>query len=303
VEGAGFALLTVLTTAAWTLVLRLVMETWPVGLAGTVSRIVTLAALGGWVLSTGRGWRRLRLDGLHAQIALMGVISIAINLLLFASLKWTTATNQALLFRLDLVFAVLIGGLLGLEHIGPGQLMLLPVMLAGMALVTGISQFDWHGRLVGDLMVTVSAACFAANAFVIRNILRRMDEEAVALYNHGISMLGFVGLALVAGELSVARDSLQRSGAWLWVVVLGSISAVSLPLYYAALRRMAIWKLRAWMLTTPVAVAAVEWPLWGNRLSLTQCLGAAMVLGGLAVLIRVESRTMARWDEESPAAS
>ena len=34
-------------------------------------------------------------------------------------------------------------------------------------------------------------------AFVIRHIMRVMDEEAVALYNHSMNTLGFLGLAIV----------------------------------------------------------------------------------------------------------
>ncbi len=51
---------------------------------------------------------------------------------------------------------------------------------------------------------------------------------------------------------------------------------------------MAIWKVRAWMLTIPVIVAAVEWPMLGARLSGSQCVGGGLVLGGLALLIRLE---------------
>ena len=54
-----------------------------------------------------------------------------------------------------------------------------------------------------------------------------------------------------------------------------------------------MWKLRAWLLLSPVLVAIVEW-LWGVRLSLSQWLGAAMVLGGLAALIRMEWRAGVR---------
>ena len=58
----------------------------------------------------------------------------------------------------------------------------------------------------------------------------------------------------------------------------------------AALRRMDVWKLRMYMLSAPVLTAAVEWPLWGLRLAPLQWLGAAIILGGLAVLIRIEAR-------------
>ena len=48
------------------------------------------------------------------------------------------------------------------------------------------------------------------------------------------------------------------------------------------------------MLSAPVLTAAVEWPLWGVELTRLQYAGAVIVLGGLAVLIRLESRASAQ---------
>lgn len=289
-QAALYALLAIVPWVGVTLLLRYLVkiEGWPVGLVGTLSRVVTVPLLAAWILATGDGWRRLRPRGALGWLLLMGAVSIAINLLWFASLKWTPATNVAMLFRLDLVFVVLIGAALGLERIGPAQLALLPAMLVGLGLLTEIEKFDFHGHLGGDLMVVFAALGFAVNAFVIRHIMRVMDENAVALYNHTMSMLGFVVLAAAGAEFPRTGELL--SAAWPLIAVLGVVAAVGLPLYYVALRRMDVWKLRTFMLSAPVMTAAVEWPLWGLRLSPLQCLGGAIILAGLAVLIHVESR-------------
>jgi len=291
-----FASIAIVPWVALTLLLRFLvaMEGWPVGLVGTLSRLVTLPLLAGWILATGAGWRRLRPGSASGWLLVMGLISLVINLLWFAAVKWTPATNVAMLFRLDLVFVVLIGAVLGLERVGVAQLMLLPVMLVGLALFAEVDKFDLGGHIVGDLMIVVAALGLAVNAFVIRHILRAMDEEAVALYNHAISMLGFVGLALVRKDFARTAAVFDVPAVWLSIGVLGVVAAAGLPLYYAALRRMDVWKLRTFMLSAPVITAAVEWPLWGVRLSWLQCLGAATVLAGLAVLIRIEARSASR---------
>ena len=293
-QSVFYALLAVVPWVAFTLLLRflIAIEGWPVGLVGTFSRIVTLPLLAGWVLATGAGWRRLRPRGVWAWLLAMGTVSITINLLWFASVQWTTATNVSMLFRLDLVFVVLIGAVLGVERIGVAQLALLPVMLVGLALLTEIQKFDLGGHLAGDLMIVIAALGFAVNAFVIRHILRTMDEPAVALYNHSMSMLGFVVLAVVGNDFARAEEMFRAPAAWLPVVLAGVVAAAGLPLYYVALGRMDIWKLRTFMLFAPVIAAAVEWPLWGARLSAAQCLGGAIVLGGLAVLIWLMIRVL-----------
>ena len=290
-RSALLASLAVVPWVAFTLLLRYLVsiEQWPVGLVGSLSRFLTVPLLVAWILATGAGWRRLLPGRVLRWLLLMGAVSILINLLWFGAVKWTTATNVAMLFRLDLVFVVLIGAMLGVERIGVGQLVLLPMMLVGLALLAEINKFDLGGHLTGDLMIVVAALGFAVNAFVIRHILLAMDEEAVALYNHSISMLGFVVLAIVGGDFARTREVFAASSAWLPIVLLGIVAAVSLPLYYAALRRMDVWKLRTFMLSAPLITAAIEWPLWGVRFSTLQWLGAAIILGGLAALIRIES--------------
>ena len=300
-----YASLAVVPWVAFTLLLRLLvkMEGWPVGLVGTFCRLVALPLLAGWVLATRAGWRRLRPRGALGWLMLMGALSVAINLLWFGSVKWTTATNVAMLFRLDLAFVVLIGAGLGLERIGAAQLALVPLMFVGLALLAEIQKFDFAGHLAGDLMAVGATLAVAVNAFVIRHILRVMDEEAVALYNHAISMIGFVALAVAGGDFSRTSEVFDDPAAWVPIAALGVVAAVGLPLYYVALRRMDVWKLRMYLLATPVVTAAVEWPLWGMHLALLQWLGAAIILGGLAVLIRIEARTATRPGAEPSAAA
>ncbi len=287
-----YASLAVVPWVVVTLLLRWLIrnEGWPVGLVGTLSRCVTLPVLGGWIVMRGLRWRRLRPRGQVGWLLLMGAISIVINLTWFSAVRWTTATNVGILIRFDVVFVVLIGALLGLERIGLRQLALLPVMFVGLALLMEVGRFDWGGHVVGDVMTIVTALGFSVNAFVIRHIMVVMDEESVAFYNHGISMLGFIALGLLGGDFARTADVLGNPTALIPIMILGILVAVSLPLYYVALRRMDVWKLRMFMLATPVLTAVVEWPLWGIELSPLQWLGAAIMLAALATLIWIEWR-------------
>jgi len=173
-----YASLAVVPWVAVTLLLRWLIDVggWPVGLVGTASRIVTLPLLAAWVLSTGSGWRRLHPRGKMGWLLLMGGNSIVINLAWFAAVKWTTATNMAVLIRFDVLFVVLIGAGLGLERIGARQLVLVPAMLVGLALLVEINRFDWDGHMAGDLITVVAALGLAANAFIIRHIMQAVDE-------------------------------------------------------------------------------------------------------------------------------
>jgi drug/metabolite transporter (DMT)-like permease len=300
-RAAYYASLVVVPWVAVTLLLRWLVssefEGRPVGLVGVLSRCVTVPLLGAWILTTGDGWRRFLPRGRGGWILLMGSISIVINLTWFGAVEWTTATNVGMLIRLDVVFVVMIGAVLGLERIGLRQLALLPMMIVGLALLTEIGKFDWGGHIVGDLMTVITAFGLSINAFVIRHILVMMDEESVAFYNHAISALGFLTLAIVGGGFTRLPVVFESSSGWMPIAVLGVLLAVSLPLYYVALRRMDVWKLRMFLLATPVLAAVVEWPLLGIELSMPQCVGGAIILAALALLIQMEWRQSAAADD------
>lgn len=291
-QAVFLALLAIVPWVMFSLMLQYMiqLEGWPVGLIGTLSRAITIPLLAAWVLGTGDRWRRMRPRGMFLWLVLMGAISIAINACWFTAFVWTTATNATVLFRLDVVFVVLIGATLGIERLGMSQIVLLPIMLIGLALLTEIQHFDWQGHLMGDVLIVVAAFGLASNAFIIRYIMRVMDEEAVALYNHLMNTLGFIAMAIIGNEFVLARQLLSDPVAVQSVAALGILAALGLPLYYFALRRMSIWKLRLFMLSAPFVTALFEWPLWGLRLSLQQWLGGLIILGGLAVLICMEWR-------------
>jgi drug/metabolite transporter (DMT)-like permease len=284
----GVALAAIVSWVAVNLLVRGAQEVWPVNLAGVLGRLITISALAVWILSTGDGWRRLRPRGFTKSLFWMGLVALVLNLLWYNGMRFTTATNAALLFRLDLVFVLLIGTFLGIERIRLPQVGILAFLLVGLGLFTEINKLKVSDQLVGDLMVVGAAFGYALNAFIIRRILTVMDTLAVSVYNLLASGIGFLAIAMVQGEFTRLPRSAAEPHAWWWIIALGGATAVSLPLYYAALRRMPVWKLRAWMLLAPVLVALVEWAIWGITVTPLQLCGALILLTGLAVLIYEE---------------
>ena len=300
-EAIGFAALAVITATGFMLVLRGTMAVWPVGLAGMLSRLVSVGVLALWVGIRGRRWQRLNPAGVGGWLMLMGAVSILINLCWFAGMKWTTVTMATLLFRLDLLFVLLIGAALGLERLSAAVWIIVPVMTLGLALLVEIPRLNWAGHTMGDILIIIAAFGLAVNAFVIRRILRQMDVEAVALYNHAFSGLGF-GLLLLAEGLHIPEPVRALPAHWLWIVVVGILAAVSLPLYYAALGRMAVWKLRVLMLSSPPLAAVTEWLLWGQVLHAGQWLGAVLLVGGAGALVLMDRTTGTTADTDLPLA-
>ena len=280
-------LLAIANVLIWTvflLVLRGVLHVCAVSVAGALSRVVAVTVLFAWVCAGQGGWRRLRLRGAGRWLLLMGLVSCTVNFLMFGAYKWTPATNVAVLLRLDLPFVLLIGMVLGLERIGVAGLLTLPVMGVGVALLMQVQRMEFGGHAVGDAMVVVGAFGLAVNAFVIRHILRTLKEPVVAFYNSLISGLGFWILACAQG-FPIPADVRRNPSVWLWLPAFGVVGALTLICYYTALRRLMVWKLRTYLLLSPLLVALAEWSIWDVRLTIAQWLGAALLLGGTGVLV------------------
>ncbi len=256
-------------------------------LVGILSRVVCLTLLGSWIVTRGTGWRRFQLRGEGRRLIWMGAISTVINLAWFYSLQWTTATNVAILIRTDIVFVILIGATFGFERIRPTQLAVVPLMFIGLGLLCEIQQFDFSGHLTGDLLVVCAALAFSVNAFIIRVILKTLDGEVVAEYNHGISSLGFLAVVLFQGQFAQLPElfTVPRASA---IIGLGVCTAIGLPLYYMALKHLPVWKLRVCMLAGPVFTALFELWYWELVMTWTQVLGAAMILVGLAAIVLMD---------------
>jgi drug/metabolite transporter (DMT)-like permease len=193
------------------------------------------------------------------------------------------------LLRMDLLFVIFIGTVLGLERVGLLGWSTLPVMLAGVALLSEIREMDLGGHTAGDIMVVGGALALAVNAFIIRRILRVIPETTVAMYNMIMSGIGFLALGCFEG-FDFPAPTADALNPWWWVILFGAIASAALVSYYFALRRMMIWKLRAFMLLMPVLVALGEWWLWDVRLGATQWAGAGLLIAGAGLLIYGEAR-------------
>ena len=293
---ACLALLTAVTWVIFALMLRGAMKHWPVGTGGFFSRILSLAVLAVFVCARRGGVARLRGHRSTRWLVAMGLVAIAISYLMFGALKKnTTATHLALLTRLDLVFALLIGTVLGLQRLTLADWLVAGFMLGGAAMVAEVHTFTWSAPatggkavsdpIVGDAMIVGVALGLAVNAFIIRRIMRRANEDVVAFYNMCFSLTGFLILATYY-KFPLPTTGLDRPGPWLWLCGLGVFAGLSIRLYYHALRRMAVWRLRALLLISPVLSAIAEWAIWGDRPSGLQCAGMVVILAGAGVLIR-----------------
>jgi drug/metabolite transporter (DMT)-like permease len=218
------------------------------------------------------------------RLALVAGIFFAADLVLWHhSIEWVGAGLATVLGNLQVVLVALAAWLLLGERPANRTLLALPVVLAGVVLISGVLGRGAYGAnpLLGVLFGALTAVCYAGYLLVLRRGGRDLQRPAgpVAISTLA-SVFGTAGMSLLAGGF----DPVPRLPAHAWLLALGVISqsfgslfiAVSLPRLPAVLTSIIL-------LAQPVTSVVLARILLDETPSLPQYAGVALVVGGIAL--------------------
>ena len=168
----------------------------------------------------------------------------------------------------------------------PGVLktLALVVSFGGMLVMLG---FSWgNANPIGMAMALGAAICVASNTMWTARRLPHVDGVVVVLHMATVAAVALVIVCLITGRAVLPESSTGWAGL-AGVVVLQS---VCLPLYYLALPRIGALKTGMVGNLQPVISIVAAYLLFTEVLSLAQLLGGGLVLGGIALMQRVDAR-------------
>ena len=263
------------------------------GLAVAVARIafeggtngVSVAVLRAWLLvglvavyclSSGRSlrlpwrlWRHCLWLGLlmsmmfYGNIAAVQFIPIGLAALLFFTYPSMVAVGNALVER---------------RLPGGSRLLSLAVAFSGLALMLGVSLHQVHP--VGVLLSLGAALTTAINVIGSARVLPTGDRWVM-----------FWHMALIAAvtllAIGIARDALVlplTPLGWGGMIGVATMQAASIPLFYVALAAIGPEKSTMFNNLQPVVSILAAYLIFGELLSPTQFAGAALVIGGIALM-------------------
>jgi drug/metabolite transporter (DMT)-like permease len=187
------------------------------------------------------------------------------------------------LANLQVIVVGLVAWLLLGERPSRSVLVALPVVLAGVVLISGIVGQGAYGEDpgLGVVLGLLTAVCYAGYLLVIRGVGRDLRRPAgpvtVATAATAVSAAG-VGIALGTLQLAPGPSSL------FWLALLGITAqfggslliAVSLPRLPAVVTSIIL-------LSQPVVTVGLAMVLLGEAPSIPQLVGVALVIGGIAL--------------------
>ena len=222
------------------------------------------------------------IDGSEAAGALAGVLFTAEFIVLYESLRFTTAA-RATVFIYAAPFFVALGAALVLrsERLTPLQWLGLALAFLGVAL--GMMGRSAGGGAFGDALALIAAALWAATTILIRATrLRRADPVKVLLYQIAAAAVIAPLAAWALGEPAPAHVSAATAAVLLWQGA--AVVAVSYVMWFWLLANYAAAQLSAFTFVTPLVGVFAGWLVFGEKATGGFAAAIALVLAGLALV-------------------
>jgi drug/metabolite transporter (DMT)-like permease len=213
----------------------------------------------------------LRAGGLLTLLLASGFAAQAVGL------QFTTPARSAFIVALSSVLAPVVGFVVLRQR--PRWLVAAAVAIAGGGIYL-LTAPDGGGLNRGDLLTLITAVVFGGQIVAVAELSRQHDARRLV-------WLQLAGTAVAAGVASVALEPVRVSGSLdvVGALVFTGVGATALALVWQmdAQRHMSAARAALIFCLEPVFAAAASWIWLGERLSLTQWIGAGLILGGMVL--------------------
>ena len=196
-------------------------------------------------------------------------------------LKYTTATNSAILNTLIPIFTLLIVTLRKQEPMTRRRFAGFISALAGVLVIRKIERFSLGDHtLIGDLLTIFNCLCYAIFLSISKPFLEQYDRVWTTAW---MFILGAVGMGLV----SIPS---WRGFIWpemtpqLWGCVVFGVIGATLMTYFLnlwALAQVKSSQVAIFIYIQPVVAAAIAWAWFGEAPTLRTCLAAGLIFCGV----------------------
>jgi len=215
-------------------------------------------------------------------LALLAGVFFAADLLFWHhSIDAVGAGLATVLGNLQVVIVAVVAWLLFSERPPARTLAGIPVILAGVVLISGVVGADAYGRdpLLGVVLGILTAVAYAGYLIIIRQAGRGRPAEPVAL-----STASTAAVAIVFGLVVGGLDPVPSWPAHGWLVLLGvSAQSAGYLLISLSLPRLPAVFTSIILLAQPVMAVFLAMGLLGESPSAAQLGGVGLVIGGIAL--------------------
>lgn len=220
------------------------------------------------------------------MLALIAGVILALDFTFWhRSIEMIGAGLATVLGNTQIAFVGLVGWLILKERPSRTALMMVPVMFAGVVLISGLGRFDAYGSdpVLGAMFGVLTGITYAG--FLL--LFRKSNQRALA---PAAAALLDATFGATVGSLLFAVTDPGFSLAWTWpqhgwLIALALVAQVlGWLLISSSLPRIPALETSVVLLMQPMLTVLWGWLIFSEHLSIIQWTGAALVLGGVAMI-------------------
>ncbi|OGV31653.1 MAG: hypothetical protein A2020_05695 [Lentisphaerae bacterium GWF2_45_14] len=220
-----------------------------------------------------------------AGLGLFGIVGMSV--FLFAGQRTTTAINSSMIMQINPVM-IMLGGLFIGEKISARQVVGIFMSLLGCFLVVNIISAKGFAyspeNMKGDFLVLLSAGCWAFYSVFGKNVVKRTGGYAATTW---AMVFGALELLVLVGIISIFNFNYEYklpvfASQWWVIIYLGIFpTAVAFFAWYEAMDKIDLSLLSVMQYLTPVFTIFMAFFMLGEKISLLNGIGIALVLTGV----------------------
>ena len=238
------------------------------------------------------GYRKLRLSGevraLPRRLLWLLVLSgaaIGINwILLFEAYNYTTVAVATLCYYMQPTILILLSPLIFREKLTGRKLLCAAAALAGMFLVSGVTEGGLAGGQLRGVVMGLGAACFYASVVILNKKLAGIDayqKTMIQLFSAAAVMVPYL---LVTAD----RSLLQLDGrGWILLLIVGFFhTGFAYAMYFGSMEDVPAQTVAVFSYIDPVSALFFSWLFLHETLSPAGAVGAVLILGAAMLSVR-----------------
>ena len=241
-----------------------------------------------------RGWKEVSSLGQRGWISVLwisifgGVLGTFFYTKALSYVNYIDLSVVVLLQKLQPIFAIALAGVILKEKITNQFIILAFAAIVGGYLVTfGSSSIkDWDDKtIIAALLALLAAFSWGSSTVLGKHALNRLSFTTVTSLRLSITASVTAFVLLSTGQYDAVQSMTISHWGFIVLIVL-STGSLALFFYYYGLNKLPASHATLYELFWPLSAVGLDWFIRGNILSLTQWVGAILLLGSIILLTR-----------------
>ena len=241
-----------------------------------------------------RGWKEVSSLGQRGWISVLwisifgGVLGTFFYTKALSYVNYIDLSVVVLLQKLQPIFAIALAGVILKEKITKRFIILAFAAIVGGYLVTfGSSSInDWDDKtIIAALLALLAAFSWGSSTVLGKHALNRLSFTTVTSLRLAITASVTAFVLLSTGQYDAINNMTLSHWGFIVLIVL-STGSLALFFYYYGLNKLPASHATLYELFWPLSAVGLDWFIRGNILSLTQWVGAILLLGSIILLTR-----------------